>query len=142
MIEKYRMNPTQARSTANISGLFILITIFMVSVIVQPFDAAPFSFCIFKNITGFECAGCGLTRAFLFLAHGQLNSAIQQNPLVLPVALLLALQLIRVITLVATTVNYEVNLNKKTRTSLIFISTFAVIATWLLKLVSFQSTTS
>ena len=136
------MNTVEARSAANISGLFILIAIFIVSIIVPPFDAAPFSICIFKNITGIECAGCGLTRAFLFLAHGQLSKAIKHNPLVLPVALLLFLQLFRVIMLVTTTVNYRIYLNKKTRTSLIFISAFAVIATWLSKLVSFQSTTS
>jgi len=41
------------------------------------------SFCIFKNLFGFECLGCGLTRAFSELLHGNLARAIRFNPLVI-----------------------------------------------------------
>lgn len=45
------------------------------------FDA----FCPFLILTGIPCAGCGLTRAFLFLLCGQFQRAVSMNPSVLPV---------------------------------------------------------
>ena len=47
------------------------------------FDA----FCPLLVVTGIPCAGCGLTRAFLFLCSGQLGRAMYMNPSVLPVLL-------------------------------------------------------
>jgi hypothetical protein len=37
--------------------------------------------CMFRRATGIPCGGCGLTRAFVQLAHGELWSAIQLNPI-------------------------------------------------------------
>lgn len=37
--------------------------------------------CTFRRFTGMSCPGCGLTRSFVFLAHGQLSLAFQMNPL-------------------------------------------------------------
>jgi len=37
--------------------------------------------CPFYNLTGFPCPGCGLTRAFVSLGHGQLGQAFGWNPL-------------------------------------------------------------
>ncbi len=34
------------------------------------------STCIFKNATGLPCAGCGLTRSWISLADGDLNSSL------------------------------------------------------------------
>lgn len=45
------------------------------------FDA----FCPFLILTGIPCAGCGLTRAFLFLICGQFQRAVSMNPSILPV---------------------------------------------------------
>jgi hypothetical protein len=36
--------------------------------------------CIFKLIFGIPCAGCGMTRAFLFLGHGHFVQAFHLNP--------------------------------------------------------------
>jgi hypothetical protein len=38
------------------------------------------STCAFKRLTGIECGGCGLTRSFVSLAHGDVESAVQFNP--------------------------------------------------------------
>ncbi|MCB9677898.1 MAG: DUF2752 domain-containing protein [Alphaproteobacteria bacterium] len=35
--------------------------------------------CGFRRITGFGCPGCGLTRSFAFMAHGDVISAFQMN---------------------------------------------------------------
>lgn len=35
--------------------------------------------CVFKTVTGRECPGCGLTRAFFHLLHGEWEAAIGFN---------------------------------------------------------------
>lgn len=37
--------------------------------------------CMFRALTGFYCAGCGLTRALHALVHGDLPRAFAMNPL-------------------------------------------------------------
>lgn len=37
-------------------------------------------FCSFKRMVGVDCPGCGLTRCFISLAHGDLPRAWQFNP--------------------------------------------------------------
>lgn len=47
--------------------------------------------CVFHEITGLHCAGCGMTRATYALLHGRLGEAFRYNPLgmiLLPVALI------------------------------------------------------
>jgi Protein of unknown function (DUF2752) len=58
--------------------------------------------CPFRLATGLPCPGCGMTRAWVFLAHGRVRPALSANPFVLvtmPAAitlvLLVALALLR-----------------------------------------------
>lgn len=37
--------------------------------------------CIYRRVTGVECGGCGLTRGFVQLAHGDLREALRLNPM-------------------------------------------------------------
>lgn len=37
--------------------------------------------CLHKLATGRPCAGCGMTRAFVAIAHGDLDAALSFNPL-------------------------------------------------------------
>lgn len=37
------------------------------------------SMCGFRNLTGVGCPGCGLTRSFAFMAHGDLVQAFSMN---------------------------------------------------------------
>lgn len=37
------------------------------------------SVCQFRNVTGLDCPGCGLTRAFVSIAHGRITEAIGYN---------------------------------------------------------------
>ncbi len=36
--------------------------------------------CTFRRLTGHPCPGCGLTRSFISMGHGQLGAAWQYNP--------------------------------------------------------------
>jgi Protein of unknown function (DUF2752)/NusB family len=37
--------------------------------------------CMFRRLTGISCPGCGLTRSFVLLVHGQWADALRTNPL-------------------------------------------------------------
>lgn len=37
--------------------------------------------CAFSVLTGLSCPGCGLTRSFAFLEHGDLGASFAMNPL-------------------------------------------------------------
>ena len=47
------------------------------------------AFCPLLQMTGLPCAGCGLTRAFLFVARGQFARAFYIQPFVYPIMLFL-----------------------------------------------------
>lgn len=47
------------------------------------------AFCPLINLTGFPCAGCGLTRAFLYMAMGQFKRAAYINPMAFLIVLFL-----------------------------------------------------
>ena len=40
------------------------------------------SICLVKYLTGLECLGCGMTRAFWYILHGEFSEAWKMNPLV------------------------------------------------------------
>lgn len=46
-------------------------------------------FCLIKFITGHECWGCGLTRAFAALSRLDVQKALEYNPLIIVVVPLL-----------------------------------------------------
>lgn len=50
--------------------------------------------CIFKALTGYDCIGCGLTRALHALAHGDIVRAFDMNPLAMLVLPLIPLMLL------------------------------------------------
>lgn len=54
----------------------------------------PFPRCIFKAITGYDCVGCGLTRALYALAHGDIVRAFDMNPLAMLVLPLIPLMVL------------------------------------------------
>lgn len=65
------------------------------AVVVSPAEAASGPvICPLRLLTGLPCPGCGLTRAWVFAAHGDLGQALSANPFVLvtiPAALVLVL---------------------------------------------------
>jgi len=48
-----------------------------------------FHVCLFRRFTGYPCMFCGLTRAFVLMAHGDIAGAWYMSPLGVPLFLLL-----------------------------------------------------
>lgn len=55
----------------------------VVAALVPPglLDRLP-ALCLFRNLTGWECPGCGMTRAVLSLLRGDLATALHYNRMV------------------------------------------------------------
>lgn len=47
----------------------------------RPPDDSPFTLCPFRALTGYNCPGCGLTRGFCAVAHGEWRRAVHFNAL-------------------------------------------------------------
>ena len=58
-----------------------LSAMFIVSMVWRPADEPSFILCPFRALTGLLCPGCGMTRAFCALGHGELRRAIHFNAL-------------------------------------------------------------
>jgi hypothetical protein len=57
-----------------------LTTMFVVAALWHPADELRVILCPFRALTGHPCPGCGMTRAFCALMHGELWRAIKLNP--------------------------------------------------------------
>lgn len=62
-------------------GLSALLDVHHGSRVVLPFVPWPLPpTCIYQNLWGLDCPGCGLTRCFVSLAHGQWSMAWKYHP--------------------------------------------------------------
>lgn len=55
--------------------------VFAVSALWRPADLPGLVLCPFRAVTGLPCPGCGMTRAFCALGHGDLSGAFGYNAL-------------------------------------------------------------
>lgn len=57
-----------------------------------------YTFCLFKNVTGFPCPACGSTRATVSLLHGNFLESILINPLSILTNILILISIIWMLT--------------------------------------------
>ena len=64
----------------NLVRFLFLISIPLITIVIANIDlnTKP-TICLFNNILGKECLGCGITKAILSLIKGQLNQAAHYN---------------------------------------------------------------
>lgn len=51
---------------------------------------SPVPLCLVKGLTGLDCPGCGMTRAFLLIGHGRFGEAAALHPGSIPAFLIVA----------------------------------------------------
>ena len=61
-------------------GARIFAGLAVVGSFVMPPHGVGFSICLLNNLTGLPCPGCGLTRSFACISHGQLADAVNFHP--------------------------------------------------------------
>jgi len=80
-VKKY---PKIARWTLIIFGFSLLVVLLFIYRRYNPYEwGAYFPKCVFHELTGLECPGCGSQRAIHFLLIGEFMHAIQENILVI-----------------------------------------------------------
>lgn len=57
----------------------VLVAVLLVIYNVTPIDGSFFSFCLFKAVLGWDCLGCGMTRATCSVLHLNFKEAITFN---------------------------------------------------------------
>ncbi len=72
-------SPTAGPSVGPVSGLALAAVVVARLVDPQRVEAGPV-LCPFRLATGLPCPGCGLTRSWVHLMHGQVGEAMAANP--------------------------------------------------------------
>ena len=84
---------SELASTARLMQI-VAIFIFVISFVFKPDSLPKIDICLFHAVTGLQCPGCGMTRAFCAISHGQFAYAWRLNPLSFHLYALSALSLI------------------------------------------------
>jgi hypothetical protein len=86
--------------------------------------------CIFKNTTGIPCPGCGMTRSFLHLFHGELPEAFHDHPLFFTIPIILVISLLLNV--------YKDNIKlKKVLVSILSLIVIAFVVVFIIRMVLF-----
>ncbi|MEX2175787.1 MAG: DUF2752 domain-containing protein [Pirellulaceae bacterium] len=79
---------------ASVLGLAFVLSVRDGTQVLVPVLGRPLpELCMFKRMTGWSCPGCGMTRCFISLAHGDLRAAWHYNPAGLLLFAVMAVQI-------------------------------------------------
>jgi len=87
--------PKIAATNARAAAILLTITGVGIAAVVYFFNPATHHFypvCQFHRLTGLNCPGCGMTRAFYALLHGKFSAALRDNALLVLALGLLAIR--------------------------------------------------
>jgi hypothetical protein len=112
------------------TSLLPLSLMFLLSMIIVPTVDEGFSLCIFKHLFGMPCGGCGMTRAFFFLGHGNIAQAIMLNPCS-PVVFVIAIMFwINCMVSFITKKTFRIHLTLQGRILIYAVSAIIMVMTW------------
>jgi len=123
---------TERRGRDNSWISMIAAVIILCSLTIPAGDNIQIFPCIIKYTFGIECPGCGMTRAILFLGHGQIITAIKLNPLSPLVYLIMIFILFNAALKVISGKYFVVILSKK-EIIILFAMSFIATMSWLWK---------
>jgi len=125
-------NRTVSRSDAEGIMLFAAFTgLLSVSFISPSFAEGLMPHCLFRLLTGIPCPGCGMTRTFHMIGHGNFTDAFLMNPAG-PAAFMLVVMLwVRSLVLIVSGRRIEVNMNGRTAQLLILSSVLMMVSVWI-----------
>lgn len=71
------------KSSWKLLRLFFIVLVVFVTIVAHFLPMLPYQLplCLFKLMTGYPCAGCGMTRAFEAAAHGRFKEAFEWHPI-------------------------------------------------------------
>ena len=74
--------PASGLATLTSAGLLqiVAVSVLALSFILEPGLLPELNLCLFNAATGMQCPGCGMTRAFCAISHGQFAQAWHLNP--------------------------------------------------------------
>ena len=124
----------QTAPSRRLGGFLLLSGILFVSATVSPFHREVFSVCLMKDVFGIPCPGCGITRAFLFLAHGDLRSALELNVNSVLVFSLVVLFWLHATFNALTHNEIKVHLTRMQSHSLVTLAAIATVSGWIYNL--------
>jgi len=113
--------------------LALALTAGLAAAVFLPIDA-PSSvppICLFRITTGFDCPGCGMTRAFVHLGHGDAAGAFDLHPLVVVAAPAVAALWIALLVEAATRRPVIERVGARTRNLVAIGLTVVFVAVWL-----------
>ncbi len=116
------------------TSYFLLAGILLISVLMPPFHEGGFTVCLFKNAFSIPCPGCGMTRAILFLGHGDICEAITLNPNSLLVFLIIGCLWLNKTIQIFTGKSVKVQLTHNERIMVYVMSGFLMITVWIYNL--------
>lgn len=90
--------------------------------------------CWFYKITGIPCLACGLTRSFVFTAHGQWISALKMHLLGPPLFFLTCALGVYFTIALTYGIRLKVNISRKTRSVILWAALSILIAAWSIKI--------
>ena len=72
-----------SKTSWKVGRILYLVLVFVGTVIAYFLPLLPYQppLCLFRLMTGYPCAGCGMTRAFEAAAHGRFKEAFEWHPI-------------------------------------------------------------
>lgn len=87
--------------------------------------------CIYKNITGYPCPGCGMTRSTISLFKGNIIESFFYNPLAIVVNIMLIVAFVwMIVDLAQNKVRFETFIRKKMHPALLITIVIIVLVNW------------
>jgi hypothetical protein len=110
-----------------------LAAVFAASFILPP-SGLGISTCVFRNTFGIPCPGCGLTRSFAAISHGQLAAALRSHPLGILIYGSMFIYMLKWATEALLRRRLFARLEEKASLPVLWTLVFGLVGVWLLRL--------